>query len=147
LTSKRAQSNDGFDLTLFYDKLVVTLKAGVYVKEAGPRFQLHGTLGSFLKYGLDPQEGRLKEKASSSLKGIGRDKKQDFGILNCVVDGETSRRKFPTIPGNYLGFYDNVFDAIVHGAPQDVKMEEALMVLEIIEAAIKSYNTGKNIDL
>jgi len=144
---QKSQSNDGFDLTLFYDKLVVTLKAGVYVKEAGPRFQLHGTLGSFLKYGLDPQEGRLKEKASSSLKGIGRDKKQDFGILNCVVDGETSRRKFPTIPGNYLGFYDNVFDAIVRGAPQDVKMEEALMVLEIIEAAIKSYNTGKNIDL
>lgn len=144
---QNSQANDGFDLTLFYDNLSVALKAGVFVKEPGPRFQVHGTLGSFLKYGLDPQEGRLKENFSRSLKGIGKDKKQDYGILNCIVNGETSRQKFPTIQGNYQGFYDNVFDAIVHGAPQEVKMEEALMGLEIIEAAFKSYETGKIIDL
>jgi predicted dehydrogenase len=39
-------ADDAFDLKLIYSDLNVTLKAGVFVKEPGPRFIIHGTKGS-----------------------------------------------------------------------------------------------------
>ncbi|HET8677338.1 MAG TPA: Gfo/Idh/MocA family oxidoreductase, partial [Blastocatellia bacterium] len=55
-----AKINDSFELILHYDDLKVTLKAGMLVREQSPRFILHGTEGSFVKYGFDPQEEALK---------------------------------------------------------------------------------------
>ncbi len=50
------KADDQFELVLHYDNLKVTLKAGLLVREPGPRFALHGTAGSFVKYGVDPLE-------------------------------------------------------------------------------------------
>ena len=52
------------------------LKASVFVKEQGPRYSLHGTKGSFIKYGIDPQEEMLKEAISR---------------LACFLDGYRKR--------------------------------------------------------
>ncbi|NTV83115.1 MAG: Gfo/Idh/MocA family oxidoreductase, partial [Bacteroidales bacterium] len=60
---QRAESkvDDYFEANLYYNRLKVTLKASVFVKEQGPRYIIHGTKGSFIKYGIDPQEELLKE--------------------------------------------------------------------------------------
>ncbi len=55
-----AKADDYFELLLDYDGLKVTLKAGMLVREPGPRFRLQGTEGSFVKHGMDPQEEALK---------------------------------------------------------------------------------------
>ncbi|MGB3617015.1 MAG: Gfo/Idh/MocA family oxidoreductase, partial [Catalinimonas sp.] len=54
--------HDAFDLVLDYGhgRPRVVLRASVLVREPAPRYTLHGTAGSFLKWGLDPQEARLK---------------------------------------------------------------------------------------
>lgn len=51
---------DAFDVHLGYEHVKVTLKSSMLVRELGPRMVLHGTNGSFVKYGLDPQEDALK---------------------------------------------------------------------------------------
>jgi scyllo-inositol 2-dehydrogenase (NADP+) len=54
------QVDDYYHLTLHYPNRRVVLKSSYLVRETGPRFLLHGTQGSFIKSGLDPQEAALK---------------------------------------------------------------------------------------
>ncbi|WP_339883686.1 oxidoreductase, partial [Vreelandella maris] len=55
-----AKADDDFLALLGYEDFRVTLAAGTLVADPTPRFRVHGTQGSFVKYGLDPQEDRLK---------------------------------------------------------------------------------------
>ena len=66
-----ALTDDNFELILHYDSLKVTLKSGMLVRAETPRFLLHGTNGSFVKYGMDPQEDELKDGRSPAEPGWG----------------------------------------------------------------------------
>ncbi|HEY9025090.1 MAG TPA: oxidoreductase, partial [Burkholderiaceae bacterium] len=55
-----ALADDWFHATLRYDRLQVHLHASMLAAASAPRFTLHGTGGSFVKLGLDPQEDALK---------------------------------------------------------------------------------------
>ena len=55
-----ATTDDRFHALLRYDRLRVTLHATTLAAAETPRFALHGTRGSWVKYGTDPQEAALK---------------------------------------------------------------------------------------
>nr|WP_249338814.1 oxidoreductase [Vibrio cholerae] len=55
-----ATTLDYFDLQLYYPQHVVRLHANLYSPEPNVRYQVLGSLGKYVKYGLDPQEDRLK---------------------------------------------------------------------------------------
>ncbi len=130
--------DDSFDLKLIYPDLNVTLQAGVFVRERGPRFMIHGTLGSFVKYGLDPQEETLRKGRWPRGIRWGCDRRTDWGILNTETEGRVIRSPLETFPGNYMGFFDNLHQVLTTGAEQAVKPEEAMLVLQVIELAIQS---------
>jgi len=131
-------TDDSFDLKLIYPDLNVTLKASVFVKEAGPRFQVHGTSGSFVKYGLDAQEAMLRKGKKPGSKGFGIEPASHRGILNTESFDKKFRGRYETLPGNYMAFFDNVYSVVVKGAETIVKPEDALINIRIIEAARKS---------
>lgn len=133
-----AKVDDSFDLKLYYPGIKVTLKAGYLVREPGPRFMVHGTEGSYIKHGLDPQEERLKNGELPDDKFWGKEPESEWGLLNTTIDGKHFRGKFATIAGNYSHYYSNIFDVIRHGKELMVKPEQALDVIRIIEAAYES---------
>lgn len=139
--------DDFFDVHLDYRNLRVALKASYLVREPGPRFNLHGTNGSFLKYGLDPQEDLLKQGHLPTEPNWGAEPESNWGILNTDKRGLHYKGKIETIPGNYMAFYDNIYEVLANGAELAVKPEEAINVIKIIEAAVKSSETGKMIKL
>jgi scyllo-inositol 2-dehydrogenase (NADP+) len=130
--------DDSFEVILFYDRIKVTLKAGVFVREAGPRYIIHGRKGSFTKYGIDPQEELLKQGFMPTDPNWGKEEPDNWGILNTDINGQHYLGNLETEPGNYHGFYDNVYDVIIKEAEQAVKPEEARMVIRIIELAFES---------
>jgi len=142
-----AEVDDSFDLFMQYRDIKCLLKASYLVREPGPRFTLHGTHGSYIKWNLDPQEEKLKNGVMPFKAGWGKEPKSDWGILHTEMDGNPVREKFKTIPGNYSIFYDNLFNAIRNGEPLLVKPEEARNVIQIIEAAYKSGQNGEVIQL
>ncbi len=79
---------------------------------------LHGTEGSFVKYGMDPQEEILRgPNYPDGLdwgKDWGRETEKQWGTLTRV--GENPR-KIETEPGDYRGFYANMRDAIEEEGP------------------------------
>jgi predicted dehydrogenase len=134
--------DDSFDLKLIYPELNVTLKAGVFVREPGPRFSIHGTRGSFVKFGSDPQEDALRKEKWPKGKGWGHDKKNNWGILNTEAEGQVIRGPVETFPGNYMEFFENVYQVLRNGSKQAVKAEEVIDTLRIIGKAIES-NTNQ----
>lgn len=130
--------DDFFDIRLEYEGFLTILKSSYLVREQGPRFILHGTEGSFLKGGIDPQEQALKDKKIPGTPGWGAEDKQWWGKLNTTVGNEHIDGPFETVPGNYLSFYDNIYDVLVNGAPLAVKAEESRNVIFLIEACQES---------
>jgi scyllo-inositol 2-dehydrogenase (NADP+) len=141
---KGSVTDDSFDLKLIYPEMNVTLKASVFVKEPGPRFQVHGTAGSYVKYGLDSQEAMLRQGKKPGSKGYGIESAGQQGILNTIIPGKEFRGRYKTFPGNYMEFFNNVYSVIVNGDEMVIKPEDALMNVRIIEAARKS-DTEKRI--
>jgi scyllo-inositol 2-dehydrogenase (NADP+) len=140
--------DDFYDLRLNYTGVNVIVKSSYLVREQGPRYQLHGTEGSFVTASnVDPQEQALKEKKIPGSAGWGSMPEETWGKLNTTLKGEHVQKRIETIPGNYLGFYDNVYAAIREGAPLAVKPEQARDIIRLIEAAYESNKQQKAVKL
>jgi scyllo-inositol 2-dehydrogenase (NADP+) len=129
---------DNFELVLDYDNLKVTLKAGMLVRQKGPRFILHGELGSFVKYGIDPQEEALKRGGTPLDSGWGEETRETWGTINTEVEGLHVEGRVETVAGRYQAYYRNILDAIRGRAELAVKPEEARNTIRIIELALQS---------
>ncbi|HKG20368.1 MAG TPA: oxidoreductase [Blastocatellia bacterium] len=133
-----AKTTDNFELILHYDELKVTLKGGMLVREQGPRFILHGTLGSYVKHGFDPQEQALKQGGMPSEEGWGREPKEIWGKFFTEAGGLNLEGRIETIAGGYDSFYRNIVETIGGRAELAVKPEEARNTIRIIELAVES---------
>jgi len=128
---KNSPVDDYFRLELEYPHTKVILTAGMLVKELGPRFIVKGSKGQFIKYGIDPQEAALKEGQMPDTEDWGKEGKEHWGTLST----NNNEMKIETLAGNYMGFYDNVYEAIVNNEETFVKPEETREVIRIIETA------------
>ncbi len=134
------KTTDSFDLTLYYaDGLKVILKAGMLVRQPGPRFILSGDRGSFVKYGLDVQEAALKAGLSPAASlDWGVEPEEIWGKLDTDIAGQHVIGKIQSEPGDYRGLYENVRDAITGIAELEVRPEQARNTIRLIELAIQS---------
>lgn len=140
-----AQTDDYFHLILGYPKLRVILHSGSLVKMGGPRFTLHGTQGSFVKYGLDPQEEQLKQGMHPGDSGWGEDEPDFYGKLSTLVGELSIEASVPTLAGRYQTFYERMVEAIDSGSPLPVSAERARDTIRIIEYAIQSHKEKQTV--
>lgn len=139
--------DDWYDIRLHYDELTVLLRASYLVKEPGPRYVLHGTKGTFVKYGLDPQEEALKNGADPTTPGWGTESVEWFGTMVTENGGVTKNAKLQTLPGNYSAFYNGVADCLENGFQPPVRPIEAANVIRVIEAAQESSSRRTTIEM
>ena len=133
------QVDDAFDVVLHYDgALHVILRATMLACAPGPRFTLHGTAGSFTKFGMDPQENQLKAGKLPLGPDWGQDPEILWGTLTTCGPEAAIARPVPTEPGDYRLFYANVRDAILGIAPLAVTPHQAIQVIRLIELALES---------
>lgn len=132
-----AQVDDSFQVHLQYSKVKVSLKAGALVCEPSPRFVLYGTEGSYLKYGLDPQEEALKQGGSPAQPNWGAEPESAWGTLS-KCEGEIQRKKYPTLAGCYQNYYENVYRTIRGTDELAVTAGQGRDVIRMIELAQQS---------
>lgn len=131
--------DDLFELNLIYPEVKVTLKCSYLVREPGARFMLHGTEGSFVKFGIDPQEEMLTRGHFPDEADWGKEEAGQWGILNTTLNGLHFRGPVETLPGCYPEFYNKLYDTIADGKELAVKPEESLNGIRIIRSAYESY--------
>jgi scyllo-inositol 2-dehydrogenase (NADP+) len=142
------QIEDAFDITLEYPRLRAHCRSSMLACDAAPRFLLHGSDGSFKKYGLDPQEPALVEGAKVPLLGEPGDgvwlqeTEEHWGILTVAPNPAEPtmlvRTQVKTEPGDYRLYYANVRDAINGAAELAVKPEDGYRVIKLLEMARES---------
>lgn len=135
---KAGTADDQFELILDYEDLKVTLKTGLLVRQPGPRFALHGTEGSFVKYGVDPQEEAMKNGRSPRELGWGAEPAERWGTLDTQISDLHFQGKIETLPGCYPAYYENIYRAIRGEAELIVRPEQARDTIRIIELAMQS---------
>src|SRR5947209_942866 len=126
--------DDAFDVTLHYPHMRAVLRASLLVASPGPTFAVHGTQGSFIKYGLDPQEAALKAGRTPDEADWNREPVELYGTLT-TPEGT---RTIATVPSSFARYYENVRDAILGKAPLAVTPEQALNVMRGLALAVAS---------
>ena len=145
-----SQVDDSFDVCLEYSSsgagLRATARARAIAFAPGPHFLIHGTNGSFVKCGVDPQEARLRAEdfpqGSNWGADWGEEPESSWGTLSLV--GEPSV-KVKTDRGDYRGFYANVRDAIEKQAPLEVTPQQALRTMRAIMLGHKSSRERRTV--
>lgn len=140
-----ARATDWFEVKLDYGFLEVILKAGMLVREPGPRYLIHGTLGSFIKSGEDPQEAKLRAGEMLSPE-LGKEPEEIYGLLHTEVNGKMIKETVLSERGNYGMFYEDVYQTLANGTAFPIQPEQAYNVIKIIELAEESNNTGCTVD-
>ena len=138
--------DDAFDVMLIYPDKRALLRATMLANIPGPRFTVHGTEGSYIKHGMDPQEDALKAGRRPNTAEWGTEAEENWGRLSLGEGEENQLRRVPTIAGDYRKFYENVRDAIEGRGVLEVKPVEALDVMIALELALQSSREGRRIE-
>lgn len=149
LASYRLNSKvvDYFDLKLYYSSHSVILKSSYFVAEPLPGNMIHGKKGSFIKSKADIQEIELQAGKMPDSNSWGKEPDEAQGLLHAEKDGVMIKKKVASLQGNYMEYYDGIFEAIRYNKPVPVKAIEGMQVIKVIEAALKSNQEHKIIPL
>lgn len=127
--------DDYFEADLFYgEQLKVKVKTSFLVASSYPQVILHGTNGSFIKYGEDQQENDLKAGVLPGDVGFGADSPDHYGRLHYQnANGDWIDKQLATPLGDYGRVYDAAYETILNGTTKLVSDEEILTTIEILE--------------
>src|SRR2546428_785127 len=129
-----ARIDDAFDVRLYYAHARALLRASMLATPIGPTWIVHGTKGSFIKYGMDPQEAALKDGRTPDEPDWDAEPAELYGTL--VTPDAT--RTVPTLRSSFAPDYENVRDAILGTAELAVTPEWSLDVMRGLELAAAS---------
>lgn len=139
-----AQTDDYFHVLLRYPRQRIVLHGGSLVPANELRFAVHGTRGSYLKYGMDGQEAALRNDIVPGSADWGRDPRP--GELHQASADGIRINAVPGLAGDYRRFYQAMHTAITTGEAPPVTSVEALEVMALLELAIESAATRCELD-
>jgi predicted dehydrogenase len=137
---------DYFEMLLYYEILRVRLKATCIARESNWAYTLHGMKGSFLQQRSDLQEQQLQNDVVPSLTSWCPPLAEPDGILHTVIDEQVVRKQTTSSPGNYMGYFDDLYKALTGQAKNPVPAEDGVKTIRIIEAAFQSVKEKRVIN-
>ncbi len=132
---ERDIESEGFVVLAFSSGRTAVLDVSSLAASPKPRFYVRGTLGTFTKHGLDPQEKAMMAGAIDSAV----EPEESYGTLRL----RDTERRVPTRPGRWRTFYENFRDVLTTGAEPLVSLAEARRVMAVMGAARRSSLTGQ----
>jgi len=139
--------DDYFELLLYYNNLRVRLKSGYFIREPLPGYIVFGTKGTFLKSKADVQEADLLAGKKPGGPGWGIEPESEKGLLHTEKEGIIIREKVPTEKGDYMDYFEALYQSIVNAEPLPVTAGESIEVVNIIEKAFESNRIKTVIEL
>lgn len=130
-------NDDHSEIHLEHDSGVVSRLLMTRVSHpTAPRFRVLGSRGSFVSYGLDPQEPALDAGARPTDDGFGDVLPDNYGTLTeRTATGDVSTT-IPTLTGDYSEFYRRASAAIRGDGPEPVPLAQAVEVVAVLETAV-----------
>jgi len=127
----------------FEDDLTFGIELGDMARINRPRWYVLGELGALTKTGVDPQERAMNMKYIDAAV----ENSEDYALVRTEINGTTCEMRIQTIRGDWKEFYRNVADHLIDGKDLAVKPEEVRRSIAIAEAAKKSAEKGRTIEV
>ncbi|OAL24368.1 hypothetical protein AYO22_05744 [Fonsecaea multimorphosa] len=159
-----SEIEDSFTAILQYDgpqsELLVTVKTMVVsTMKDQLKYFVRGTKGSFVKHGTCIQESQILSTPSMPVTApdFGHEPPHLYGLLTTkgehafdknehqIYEPDTNLwvGRYPTIPGHWLGFYENLRDAVRGKAKVAVRPEQSRDGIRLIELVRESSLKGQ----
>ena len=106
-----------------------------------PRWYVVGDEGGLIKYGLDPQEGPMREGDIDSAE----EDSANYAKVWTAAGGERRELVVESVRGSWKSYYKNIADVLNDGAELVVKPEEMRNVMQVYDAAMQSAETGQTV--
>ncbi|MBS3046123.1 oxidoreductase [Enterobacter mori] len=132
-----AEINDWAHVVLNYPEHKVILHASMLVAGGTSRFTVHGDKASVVKARIDQQEAQLLAGVIPGSESWGEDS-DDMVLFDAAGDAT----RLTTPKGDQRQYYINVRDALRGKITNPVHPVEALAVMAVLEAAVRSSETG-----
>jgi scyllo-inositol 2-dehydrogenase (NADP+) len=139
--------DDTFVALTFEHGVHAHLWMSVVARRAGPRFRVSGLHGTYEKWGLDPQEEALSTGKRPGDPAWGKESREQWGRLSTDVGGIHIDGAVETLNGSYERYYALLREALVAGGPAPVDPGDALLTLQIIEAAQESARQNRPVNI
>jgi predicted dehydrogenase len=130
--------DDSFVALTFADGVRAHLWMSALVRKPAPRFRVCGMLGTFEKFGLDPQEDALRAGRLPNSSSWGAEPSELWGTISSEREGLHYEGRVETLRGDYPAFYRQLREAVLGEAIAPVDPAEALLTIQVIEAARRS---------
>jgi len=143
---ENALADDAFDIMLHYPRgMRAVLCSSILAAAQRPRFVLLGTLGSFVKQTVDPQENNLRQEKIPASGAWGAEPEENWGVLTFPDGDKFAQRRIPSANCDFRDYYANVRDALLGKADLAVTPEWALNVMRLLEMARESSEKHRTI--
>jgi scyllo-inositol 2-dehydrogenase (NADP+) len=104
-----------------------------------PRIHAFGTGGTFIKYGVDPQEAAMIAEHID-------DAVEDPAHYGRFSDGKTETI-IPTLTGRWRNYYENIRDVLTGAAEPAVKLAEVRRAIAVLDAAFQSAREHRVVEV
>ena len=108
-----------------------------------PRWYVLGELGALVKTGLDPQEAAM---VAGDIDAAVEDPAH-YARVTTEIRGMPCEMRIPTLRGDWKVYYRNLADVLLRGADLAVKPEEIRRDMLVIDAAMRSAETGASVQM
>jgi scyllo-inositol 2-dehydrogenase (NADP+) len=99
-----------------------------------PRWTILGELGSFTKFGLDPQESAMVRGNIDAA----QEEPAHRAKIKTEINGVIGELTMETVRGSWKSYYQNISDALNKKADLNVKPEQVQRQIQILDAAMQS---------
>lgn len=143
---KNMIANDYFEVLLYYPRpFRVRIKGTVFCRESYYAYILQGENGTFMQQRSDLQEEKLLQGVVPTTNAWISTPDEFDGILHTVANGEVNKKQTRSAIGNYMGYYQDVYDALVGAKKNPVPASDAVMTMKIIDAALQSSRERRTV--
>lgn len=137
---------DYLHAVLHYPRMRAIVHAGSLVAASAPRFAVHGTNGSWTKYGLDVQEAQLAAGIAPGAPGWGLDPHHGE-YSRWDENGVQRRQTVDNLSGDYRRLYARFAAAMRGQDTPEVSADQARQLMQLLDAGRVSAREGRRVSL
>jgi scyllo-inositol 2-dehydrogenase (NADP+) len=130
-------------LIRFANDVLYQVEIGNLAAVSIPRWYVLGDKGGLVKYGLDPQEGPMREGRIEEAE----ERPEERARVVTYARGEREELVLDSVRGTWKSYYQNISDALNEGAELAVQPAEILKVMRVYDAAMQSAESGQVVPL
>lgn len=138
-----AEADDYFHIHLHYPDLSASLHSSPYCYGRPLRYDVQGEQARYVKYGLDPQEERLKAGKAFATASWSADEFANFGRIHWLDRDE----RVATEAGRYQTLFEQLARAIRYGEKNPVPVDQVTGIIRLLELGQEAAKSGCRVPL